>query len=367
MKIFEESIGKTGFLLEYRVSRILKDHNWSVINNKYYIDDVQGTVREIDIVAYKAKFIDKYYVYTTLIISCKKSEENAWALLSKEKEKDDPNMIWYPFHIWTNDKIFDFMLLKNEWQNEYIEFCKEQKLFSELFDSSSHIFAFQEMNKSSGRVQNDKNIFESISSLMKAQGYELSMLESRKKQSCVYQFNLISLIESDLITLNFSDTEIKAEKIDEAKYVGNYILNHKEVFSKIHFVNFDAFNKILNNYDNLHIANINYFQKKFQSYFYNIFNDSKRIEIFIDELRKELIWRINSTLSTQFEDHETVKKLWLWWSKKNKILDINIDTNTAKIDYLNQDARIEEKTKELLQHYYGYSGPFRFLMDDLPF
>ncbi len=44
---------KTGFGLEYTVSSILENDGWTVINNKYYIDDVQGSAREIDIIAYK--------------------------------------------------------------------------------------------------------------------------------------------------------------------------------------------------------------------------------------------------------------------------------------------------------------------------
>ena len=52
---FEESIIKTGFDLEYQVSEILRKNKWTVINNKYYVDDVQQTVREIDLIAYKTK------------------------------------------------------------------------------------------------------------------------------------------------------------------------------------------------------------------------------------------------------------------------------------------------------------------------
>ena len=55
MKDFEKNIEKTGYVLEFNVSSLLQKHGWSVINNKYYIDDVQPAVREIDIVGYKAK------------------------------------------------------------------------------------------------------------------------------------------------------------------------------------------------------------------------------------------------------------------------------------------------------------------------
>ncbi|MCP4399957.1 MAG: hypothetical protein GY801_21950 [bacterium] len=49
----EEGIEKTGFRLEFDISSILEDNDWNVISNKYYVDDQQETVREIDIVAYR--------------------------------------------------------------------------------------------------------------------------------------------------------------------------------------------------------------------------------------------------------------------------------------------------------------------------
>jgi hypothetical protein len=69
---YAEHIRKTGFLLEFNVTKVLEKHGWNVITNKYYVDDVQGSVREIDIVAYKATDINKTGIYTALILSCKK-------------------------------------------------------------------------------------------------------------------------------------------------------------------------------------------------------------------------------------------------------------------------------------------------------
>ena len=82
--MFETEIRKTGFVLENQIALILKSAGWTVISNKYYIDDSEESVREIDLIAYKAKRIQHFDVYTTLIISCKKSGDNAWALLARE-------------------------------------------------------------------------------------------------------------------------------------------------------------------------------------------------------------------------------------------------------------------------------------------
>ena len=86
------------------------------------------------------------------------------------------------------------------------------------------VFAFQEMNRVSGAPHNDKNIFGAVTSLMKAQAYELGALAQRKKEPSVYQFNLMSIIESDLIRLNVDGTNIFQEKIESEHYMSRYII-----------------------------------------------------------------------------------------------------------------------------------------------
>jgi len=73
-------IEKTGFVLENRIAQVLKAAKWTVISNRYYIDDTEESIREIDLVAYQTSKVQHFDVYTTLIISCKKSESNLWAL-----------------------------------------------------------------------------------------------------------------------------------------------------------------------------------------------------------------------------------------------------------------------------------------------
>lgn len=55
-----------------------------------------GCEREIDIIAYKADAINDIAYYTTLIISCKKSAEELWAFLTKDINREDPNIKLYP-------------------------------------------------------------------------------------------------------------------------------------------------------------------------------------------------------------------------------------------------------------------------------
>lgn len=81
---FEKGILKTGFVLENNIAMSLKKLGWSVISNKYYEDDFEDKIREIDLIAYKVGRAQDFDVFTCLIISCKKSESNTWALLCRD-------------------------------------------------------------------------------------------------------------------------------------------------------------------------------------------------------------------------------------------------------------------------------------------
>lgn len=52
-----ESIGKSGFKLEFITSQQLKKKGWNLISNRCYIDDLEGTAREIDLLAYKVSTV----------------------------------------------------------------------------------------------------------------------------------------------------------------------------------------------------------------------------------------------------------------------------------------------------------------------
>ena len=70
---YDKEIRKTGFVLESKVGDTLRRAGWTVISNKYYEDDFEGSVREIDLLAYKVSKVQQVSVYTTLLISCKKT------------------------------------------------------------------------------------------------------------------------------------------------------------------------------------------------------------------------------------------------------------------------------------------------------
>lgn len=70
-----EAVSRSGFPLEHQVMNILRDKGWQTITNRYYIDDIKGVEREVDILAYKTynDDIERISYITTLVISCKKA------------------------------------------------------------------------------------------------------------------------------------------------------------------------------------------------------------------------------------------------------------------------------------------------------
>ena len=116
---FSEKIQTTGFVLENAIAQQLKAARWTVLSNRYYVDDAEESVREIDLVAYQVRRVQHFDVYTALLISCKKSETNAWALLCREIDLKDPNSNWHPLHAWSNDKAVAFQLDKPDYARAY--------------------------------------------------------------------------------------------------------------------------------------------------------------------------------------------------------------------------------------------------------
>ncbi len=363
----EKGIEKTGFRLEFDISRILEDSGWNVINNKYYVDDQQETVREVDIVAYKASLVQDIYVYTALIISCKKSEKNAWALLSKKSNHNDPNMEWIPIHAWSNDRILSYMLEQQEWKDTYFSTLRNgnSRIFSDK--PERHIFGFQEMNKESGAPQNDKNIFNSIISVMKAQAYEMNALPIRKKVPCAFQFNLISIAQAELIRLDFEGGPVTGVSVDDEVYVADYIIDKQQTFAKVHFIRANKFRGILEYYNQLHKSNLDAFKAIYEKFCDEITKDHKKLNLFRKDLASELWWPVYKEFRHLSELSRILDDGWLSWNDRENVLEFEVDLESSDVEQINLVNGLREKLSQALKKYYKYEGESRFAVNDIPF
>ncbi len=373
-----QTIKTTGFVLEHAVATTFRRHGWTVLSNRYYIDDHTESAREIDLIAYRVKRLGHFSYRDVLIISCKKSEENHWAFLVRDVNKRDPNIEWHPVTARSNLKSINFMMQRAGWRDGYLEHLRGQGLYEALIAPTDHQFAFQEIAKGlktleggargkKASVQNDTNIFRAVSSLMKAQAYTMATLEGRADPR-VYMFHLLSVADTELIKLHFSDGgEIRASEIEEARHVVNYIVNKKEVFARVHFIRADQLDAVLSRYDVLFEANSAYFKDLEKDFYRNIVADRDRLEVFSDEFAKELeellFWETDANAS---EAKQLANAAYLGWSESKNALAITLDLSEKRIGELNESKKVRERAGRLLKKIYRYDGPSVF-DEDIPF
>ncbi|WP_437285623.1 hypothetical protein [Sorangium sp. So ce406] len=370
LKKFATQIQTTGFPLEHKIATHLRSAGWSVIANKYYIDDLEETVREIDLIAYRVSDIYNIAVYTTLIISCKKSETNAWILLSRPINSPDPNTDFEPLHAWSNDSPLSHMISRSTWSHRYYLRARQLGVRTVLDTPSRDIFAFQEMNRDSGKPHNDKAIFSAITSLMKAQAYELDALPKRRKEPAIYQFNLLNVVDSDMVRLDFDDPSANATatSVTDEVYVARYIINKRQTFSRIQFLTAGKFPALIDDYKKLHDANCAIFAEAHDQFYENIFEDGydMRYRVLLEKFQKQINWSIWHALHTVKGKAKDVTIPWIRSHKGNLYIALD-ETDDDDIEFLNSDESVKKGTAEALKRVYRYVGAFEFESADVPF
>ena len=364
---YAKEILKTGFVLEIKIADALRRGGWTVISNKYYEDDFEGSVREIDLLAYKVSKVQHISVYTTLLISCKKSDSNIWALLARNINLKDPNSDWWPLHAWSNDKAILFELSKPGMAKTYHEDIIKFGVHEVLSVPDFEVFAFQEMNRTSGTPQNDKNIFSSLTSLMKAQAYELGALSQRKKSPSIYQFNLISIIDSDLIRLRLDGDNISQASIESEHYISRYIIKKNEIFSRIRFVKASCFEEKLKDYGNLHETNCRWFDRTCNTFYDGILKDWKRSSVLIEDFRAKVRWPIYWAVKHASGAQIETAGISLEWNEKDNLPSVTLLEDQVVIAQLNNDSKLKSAVSSALKDVYRYAGEFRFAIDEIPF
>jgi len=364
---FELGIRKTGFHLEHQVASILRKAGWTVISNRYYVDDQEESVREIDLVAYRARKAADVDVFTTLIISCKKSDKNVWALLARQRNRDDPNIDWWPAHIWSNDPVCNFMVNQTGWREQYHRRARQLGVQRALAEPEVDIFAYQEMNRESGAPQNDKPIFASVTSLMKAQSYELDALPQRKKRPSAYQFNLLTVVDTELVRLLFREHDVTASPVSDEQYIASYIIKKRDTVARIHFVTLGEFSAVLEDYSRLHLANGTIFAEDKGSFYDGVLCDPDRVALFAGNFSKAVDWALNWRIRAHSPGHAKLQPAILSWDENQGRAEVGVDTSPEGLAFLSGDADARRVVAEALKRIYRYEGPFDFGNSEIPF
>jgi hypothetical protein len=369
---YKAGVLSTGFPLEFQVGKAFQRHGWSTINSKYYVDDVHRVAREIDVIAYKVAVHADVEICTAIIISCKKNEKNAWSLIAQERNKKDPNTNWFPLHAWTNQEVLRYVLEKNAWSQQYVREAFSTGFYKTIIHPEDHIFAFQELCTTHGTAKDDKAIYQAVTSLMKAQGYE----KASRKKKCeedsrkrLYNFSLLSVINGELLVAKLNedfvgDVDASIGKTNLATYIGNYIIDQSEIVARVNFVTFDALDDVIYAFDEMHKYDTTFFQGRIDEYFKDPFTDEAASNVFKRELESRIVRWINMIISRVGLDGPDVDELRLGWKSPGRELGIYISAyEDATFDALNADKKLKERVQSALADLYRYHGAFSFDMD----
>ena len=96
-----------------------------------------------------------------------------------------------------------------------------------------------------------------------------------------------------------------------------------------------------------------------------IIKDTKRVDVFIEEFRKD----VYLYLSFRVDEHSRLKlepkSISLYWSEKDKILNIFGPFGDDGAVLLNADERAKAHVAKSLKKHYRYEGAFEF--ENMPF
>lgn len=359
---FLSAIEKTGFDLEFYVQTILRSHGWHVINNRFYVDDLKGTEREIDIVAYKVKSTKKMDYRTTLIISCKKVSESYWAFMTSNRDDTDSDFDYCPLCVNSSNTAVSYML--NNERNVLVDRLLAENEVSSLFAIPRKVFAFQQINKNSYKTEDDKRIFDSIITAIKAASYEMQNDTKNKKKYCNSYF-LISVLDGEMKEVAFDEDGTKnISDIEEIHYINRHIVGGKDDFYQVHFITKNHLDKSVALYDKLADYNLELYDWAEREFYNFLLADEHkdraqdRWRDFQNKFMSEM-WDdymdpnrnvYNNSYITDYKLSEDGKQIKMYW---NLSLFSNPD---FLIKNLQKDKKLQKCLKKYLWKYFHYKG-----------
>lgn len=355
------AIEKTGFLLEKHVSDILENDGWNVINNRYYIDSITNTPRELDILAYRAKRYKNIYHYFTLLISCKKSDTNDWVFLTKPIQNRDIDLI--PMAIYTNSEILDTINYRVQLRDTIKDNYETDTPFCDVFGIENNVFAFQAIEND--RPKNDKAIFGSIDSLLKAVNFEIKSLVKRKKDTVLYTFYLLTVLDGNMYESNLENDRITIKEIKDINYINRFIIDNKESFYRLQFSKKEYFTELLDCYDQYFKTEHALFRSAIDDYYANCLENKNYLYAF----KEKIDFEIKNLLKFYLDDIQDQPQLDFCYNSDKKKMTIFLPWGKYKdagINFVNTKKCLMEKVLAIFHKYFRYTGLIEFV-EEPPF
>lgn len=383
-KKIESAVAQSGFPLEHYIGNILRAHDWRIITNRYYIDDVKNIEREIDILAYKINVDEqeKVLYYTGLIISCKKSEKRTWCFLTRQADVTDVNIDWTPLHFCTSDKRLKYMTEQH--RDFFIDKYKSHNAIKHLYQFPESVFAYQQLSTAEssrhGRnvgdyyIDGNEDMYNSIITTIKALETEKhSRIENKsgKNYKKYYSFHLVSVFDGQMVKDYFDDEgKQHIEEVQEIKYLNRHIVNKVDNFYIVNFTTKSNFEYRLKLWDYFHDYNSQILNSAITEFYKDIFSERNKANLLWNAFKEGTLWRIKYSLNQCREDiifedvnmqyHDNEGKLELELSATPYIEDEFIDS-------LNSDKSLTSFVGKKLIDIFRYHGDFYFRNEIFPF
>lgn len=378
-----DAISHTGFPLEHEICNILKDQGWSIISNRYYIDDIKGTEREIDIIAYQISDIgDNVEYITTLVISCKKSEQNRWCFLTRDADTTSANINWTPLHFCSTDKRLKYILETQN--NQLVSRYLANRALNHLYSFNHQVFAFQVIQNSKKQpdkekgnlcVKSNEDIYNSIITPIKAISAEKkSRFEKYHNQAkrC-YLFYAISIFDGEMFEVKFDNKGNQSiDEISGIKYLNRHIINNVDDFYIVDFIAKENFNNRLKLYDILHENNTQYLSGMLDDFYVNIFEHPERVDLFWKDFEADVNFMAHYYIKEEvgLESDYRYNTLYYKFQEDDQclLIDISYDIRlyAAQWEALNNMRDLRNMFRYHLRKYFKYVGKFKFA-EILPF
>lgn len=370
-----DALDRTGFALEYQTQQILRNHGWNVINNRYYLDDKTGSEREVDIVAYKTHPAEGAICCTYLIISCKKATKSSWIFLTSDNSSAEEDFDPYPLGIAVSDPSISRIICTEK--PLATSLLLEMEPYQKIYSSSHKVLAFQQIHRESHRPEDDKRIFDSIITTIKAASYEkkYALTHRPNGENVCLDFHLLSVFEGGMKENYRSGSANELSDIPEIKYINRHIIGDTDQFYRVHFIDSGFFDEAVGQYDLAAEALPNYYAALCAEFYDGIFDGAKKDRLlpFWEKFKSELFEEMfderyceddrdyynNSWLTTYEMDTES-QTLALYW-------DMSFFSKPEEsIAERNKNEPLRTRTAQKLNLYFHYTGPFRFALEPHP-
>lgn len=225
---------------------------------------------------------------------------------------------------------------------------------SSLLEANNTVRAFQQISKEKYTTNNDKHIYDSIITTIKAAEFE---------GTSTINF-MLSIFEGELIQKNFDDGKIST--IDEIKYINRHCIGDNDKYYCVHFIKYDALERLISTYDHAveelprfindlhlefktnlfeHPKRIAAFQRAFEDDFYNgLYEEVERGNDYYHDLATNPT-DIKISMSHSGKLHLAFN-LFLFSHRK------------AMANKMNRDKTCRYLLAKSLKKFFGYEGPF---------